>query len=71
MENLQAIFDGLVTYLPLVAGIVASCAALAVVTPTKVDDAIFGNLGKIINVLLRVINVLGLNFGLAVNKDDE
>ena len=71
MENLQAIFDGLVTYLPLAAGIIASCAALAAVTPTKVDDAFFGNLGKVVNVLLRVINVLGLNFGLAKNADDE
>ena len=68
--DLQAIIDGLVTYLPLAAGVIAACAAVAVVTPTKVDDALFGNLGKAINVLLRVVNILGLNFGKAVNKDD-
>jgi len=71
MDQIQVIFDAVVKYLPLVSGIIASCAALAAVTPTKVDDALFGNLGKVINVALRVINVLGLNFGLAVNKDDE
>jgi len=68
--DLQVIIDMVKTYAPLVGGIIASCAALAVITPTKVDDAIFGNLGKVINVLLRVINVMGLNFGKAVNKDD-
>lgn len=68
--DLQALLEGLVLYLPLAAGVIAACAAVAVVTPTKVDDAIFGNLGKVINVLLRIVNVLGLNFGNAVNKDD-
>jgi len=68
--DIQLVLSTAIEYLPLIAAIVASCAALAVITPTKVDDAIFGNLGKVINVLLRVINVMGLNFGKAVNKDD-
>ena len=57
-------------YLPAVAAIVASCAAVAVITPTKVDDKILGNLGTAVNFLLRIVNLIGLNFGKAVNKDD-
>ena len=70
MEQIAAILEQVKIYLPLVAGVVASCAAIAVVTPTKVDDKIIGNLGTVINFLLRIINVLGLNFGKAANKDD-
>ena len=57
-------------YLPAVTGIVASCAAVAVITPTTVDDKLFGNLGKALNMILRLVNLVGLNFGKAVNKDD-
>ena len=46
-----------------VASVVAAAAAIATITPTKTDD-------KIVNVLLRVVNVLGLNVGKAKNKDD-
>lgn len=70
MEQVMVIVEIVKSYLPLVAGIIASCAALAAITPTQVDDKLFGNLGKVINVLLRAINVLALNFGKAVNKDD-
>jgi len=69
--DISIILAKITEYLPLISGIVTACAALAVITPTKVDDAIFGNLGKAINVVLRFVNILGLNFGKAVNKDDE
>jgi len=70
MDQILLIIEQVKVYLPAIAGIVASCAALAVITPTKVDDKVCGNLGKVINVLLRLINVAGLNFGNAVNRDD-
>ena len=71
MDQVINIIGIIQSCLPAIAAIVASCAGIAVVTPTKVDDKIVGNLGKVINVVLRFINVIGLNFGKAVNRDDE
>lgn len=50
--------------LDIVAKVIALCAALAAVTPTKVDN-------DLMNKLLGFINLLGLNVLKAKNKDDE
>lgn len=63
------ILEGLFIYLPVVATVVASATALKVLTPTKVDDKILGGIGKIINIVLKVTNVLAGNVLKNKNKD--
>ena len=50
-------------YLPAILQIVGGFAVLATLTANKADD-------KIINTILKVINALALNLGLAKNKDE-
>jgi len=49
-------------WLPAITGLIAACATIATMTPTKVDD-------KIIQKILDVVNFIGLNFLGAKNKD--
>ena len=60
--DIQAIINMVVTYLPILTAVITACAAIAAVTPTKSDD-------RIIQLILDIINKLGLNIGKAVNKD--
>lgn len=64
MEVLINIINVVQVWLPAITGLVASCAVIAALTPTKVDD-------KIIQKILDVINFIGMNFGKAKNKDSE
>ena len=57
-------------WLNAIALIVTSAAALAALTPTKVDDNALGWATTIINGALRIINVLAVNVGKAKNADD-
>ncbi len=50
--------------LDIVAKVVALCAAIAAVTPTKADN-------DLLNKLLGFVNLLGLNVLKAKNKDDD
>jgi len=50
--------------LKIVPIVITACAAIAAITPTQVDN-------KIINSILKVINMFGMNFLLAKNKDAE
>jgi hypothetical protein len=52
------------TVLDVVTKVIALCAAIAAITPTKVDN-------DLMNKLLGFINLLGLNVLKAKNKDDE
>ena len=52
------------TVLDIGAKVIALCAVIAAVTPTKVDN-------DLINKLLGFINLLGLNVLKAKNKDDD
>lgn len=62
--------EALVRYSEIIAMVIAVCAAVASVTPTKVDDRVVGKLGKIYNLVSRVVNIGGLNVAKAKNKDD-
>jgi len=44
--------------------VVTAAAGIAAVTPTKADD-------KLVNSVLRIVNVLGLNIFKAKNADDK
>ena len=50
--------------LDVVAKVIALCAAIAAITPTKADN-------DLLNKLLGFINLLGLNVLKAKNKDDD
>lgn len=55
-ENYDAIID-------IVAKIIAACAAIAVITPSKFDNDLLSKVSGF-------INLLGLNVGRARNADD-
>ena len=62
MENITAIIDKIVQYLPVALTVIGAFATIATITPNKTD--------KIVDVLLKVINFLGANIGNAENKDE-
>ena len=60
--DLQAIIAVIVEWVPKISTVVAGCALIATVTPTKVDD-------RLLQLTLDIINKIGLNIGKAINKD--
>ena len=60
--DIMAIWTILQKYLPLLGQVIAVCAAIAAVTPTKSDD-------RLVQFILDIVNKFGLNVGKAVNKD--
>ena len=61
---MTAILAILATYLAPVTGVVTAATLITAVTPTKTDD-------KIINIVLRILNILAGNFLRNRNKDDK
>jgi len=61
MEKLQSLFD---SYWPIVTTVITLAAAIAAVTPSKSDD-------RLVQLVLDVLNKLGLNIGKAKNLDSE
>lgn len=55
MENIQS-------YLEIAGMVIAVAAAVAAITPNKTDN-------EIVNKIIKVVNVLGLNVGNAKNKE--
>ncbi len=51
--------------------VVTAATAITILTPTKVDDKALGTVGSIINVLLKVTNVLAGNFWGNKNADAD
>jgi hypothetical protein len=60
---MQWIIENAAGLLPIVTGVIALAAAIAAVTPSKSDD-------RIVQLILDVVNKLGLNIGKAKNADD-
>lgn len=58
----QAISDFITQWFPIATSVVGTFAIIATATPNKVDD-------DIIQVLMKVINFLGANFGKAKNDN--
>lgn len=63
MENAVAFFESLPAWLVAVTTVVTAATAITALTPTKTDD-------KILNAVLRILNVLAGNVGKNKNKDD-
>ncbi len=49
--------------LSIITAVISLAAAIAAVTPTRVDN-------DILDAVMRVVNILGLNVGKAKNADD-
>jgi hypothetical protein len=60
--ELSTIMDQILAWIPRVLTIVGAFAAVATVTPNKVDD-------KILQFIMDLVNFLGLNLGKAKTKD--
>lgn len=58
------IFQTIQPYLGATAGVVTAATAITAITPTKSDD-------KIINIVLKVLNILAGNVFRNKNKDDR
>lgn len=63
MDSIINIINTLPNWVHHVTLLITAAAGLATLTPTKSDD-------KAIAMLLRVVNMVGLNFGKARNADD-
>lgn len=62
--DIQAILDFIVVWIPRVSTVIAGCALIATVTPSKNDD-------RILQFILDIVNKLALNIGKAKNKDTQ
>ncbi len=62
MEQIQAIIDAIVGYIPVALTVVGAFAVIATATANKSDD-------KIVQFILDLINFLGANLGKSKNAD--
>ena len=44
--------------------------AITAVTPTRIDDKVFGTVSAVYNPVMKILNVVSLNVGKARNMDD-
>lgn len=68
---MESLITDITVYLTAIAGVVTACTVITTMTPTKVDDKVFGKLTVGINFLLRILNVLAGNVAKNKNLDDK
>jgi hypothetical protein len=71
MEAIAKIIAEAPMWLQAIAGIITACTAFTMLTPTKVDDKLFGVLTKGVNVLLKLANMGSGNILKNKNKDER
>lgn len=64
LASLVEMIDAIPVWVNALTGVVTAATAVTILTPTTVDD-------KLINGLLRVLNILAGNFGKNTNADDD
>jgi|TARA_R110000787_G_scaffold9962_6_gene34365 uncharacterized membrane protein len=64
MDMIVGFFNSGPAWIAAVTGIVTACTAITALTPTKSDD-------KIINFVLKMLNLLSGNIGKNKNADSE
>ena len=60
MEQIQAIVDAIVKIIPTIVTVIGAFSIIATATPNKTDD-------KILQIILDIVNFLGMNLGKAKN----
>jgi len=60
--DIANIIAKIMEYAPIVSAVIAVASAIAAITPSKSDD-------RIVQLVLDIVNKLGLNVGKATNKD--
>ena len=50
--------------------VIIGAKAFSAATPTQIDDKYVGRAEKYVNMVLRIVNIVGLNVGKARNADD-
>ncbi len=63
MEQLEMLFTNLPVWIGMALTLVGAVSAITAVTPTKSDD-------KLVDLVLKVLNILSLNIGKNKNADD-
>lgn len=63
--------DNIKNYVGAIGSVVVASKAITVLTPTKLDDQALGIVGKVINIILRILNTTALNVGKDKNADDK
>lgn len=62
MEKIIAILEAAPVWLTALTGVVTAATAITALTPSKSDD-------KVLNTILKILNVLAGNVGKNANKD--
>lgn len=65
---MESLITDITVYLTAIGGVVTACTVIAAMTPTQVDDKVFGKLTVGINFLLRILNSLAIT---KKNADDK
>lgn len=63
MEQITAILEAAPAWLTAITGVVTAATAITALTPSKSDD-------KVLNTILKVLNMLAGNVGKNKNADD-
>jgi len=63
MDQLELLFTNLPVWISMALTLVGAISAITAVTPTKSDD-------KLVDLVLKVLNILSLNIGKNKNADD-
>lgn len=63
MEQISEILEVAPVWLTAITGVVTAATAITALTPTKTDD-------KVLNTILKVLNILAGNVGKNKNADD-
>lgn len=69
MDAIIGVMSRMPEWFVAVSGVVTACTVVTALTPTKVDDKVFGVLTKAVNMGLRVANVLAGNVMKNENRD--
>lgn len=70
MDIVQLLND-LPDWLLAISAVIAAANGITMLTPTKVDDKALGIAGKVINIALKILNVLSINVIKNKNADDK
>ena len=71
MGEFTAMYSGMPAWLQAAVLVIGAAKLITFWTPTKIDDAWFGKLTPVVNMLLKGVNIAGLNVFKDKNKDDK